>query len=101
MRRRYRPGEAVRAGTYWNSKTWEFVTIAQDGEALPTREGVSYYRAPLPLVFVAGPFVGLAFIVFLPIAVPALLIYRALVSAARAVSWAFRRAGEGRARAGH
>jgi len=38
-------------------------------------EGVTYYRLPLLLVIAVGPVIGLAFILFLPVAVPAVLIY--------------------------
>ena len=77
MKIRYSPGESVRRGTYLSSKSWELVSITRDGDPLPTGEGVTYYRAPLPLVLAVGPFVGLAFVVFLPFAVPALLLQMA------------------------
>ena len=93
MRRKYEAGEAAPAGTYWNLKTLEMVTISQDGEHLPVgeKEGVTYFRAPLPLVLLAGPFVGLAFVIFLPFAVPAIVIHALATKALRATPWGRRR----------
>lgn len=99
MRRRFYPGEAVPAGTYWNSKTWEMIVISGDDGNLPAGEGVTYYRAPLALVLLLGPFIGLAFVIFLPFAVPLVAIHAAVTRAIRATPWARRRA-EGHARAG-
>lgn len=86
MRRRYKPGEAVPHGTYLSGKTWEIVQVSQDGEHLPGGDG-AYYHTPLPLLLVFGPIIGLAFIVFLPFAVPALLLYRGAAGAVRKAAW--------------
>lgn len=96
MKRKYEAGEAVPAGTYWSLKTMEMVSIAQDGECLPQgeKEGVTYFRAPLPLVLLAGPFVGLAFVIFLPFAVPAIVIHALATRALRATPWGRRREAE-------
>lgn len=99
MRRRFRPGEAVPAGTYWNSKTWEMIVISGDDENLPANEGVTYYRAPLALVLLLGPFIGLAFVIFLPFAVPLVLMQAAVTRAIRAARWTLRRV-QGHANAG-
>jgi hypothetical protein len=98
MKIRYRPGERVRRGTYLNGKTWELVSVTRNGDPLPASKGVTYYRAPLPLVLLVGPFVGLAFVIFLPFAVPALLLQMAGRRLARAMSG--RREAEARSRAG-
>ncbi|MDP2948243.1 MAG: hypothetical protein Q8P22_01730 [Chloroflexota bacterium] len=95
MRRKYYPGEAVPAGTYWNSKSLEMATISEDDENLPAGEGVTYYRAPLPLVLLLGPLVGLAFVIFLPFAVPAIAIHALATRAWRATPWAARQRGAG------
>ncbi len=89
MKRKFQAGEAAPAGTYWSLKTLEMVTISQDGECLPQgeKEGVTYFRAPLPLVLLAGPFVGLAFVIFLPFAVPAIVIHAIGSRALRATPW--------------
>jgi hypothetical protein len=100
MRRRYSPGEAVPHGTYVSGKTWEIVQVSRDGEPLPGGEG-AYYRTPLPLLLVLGPIVGLAFIVFLPFAVPALLVYRGFAGALRKTAWARHRATQGHTGTSH
>lgn len=94
MKRRFHSGEAVPAGTYWNSKAWEMVVISGDDENLPAGDGVTYYRAPLALVLLLGPVIGLAFIVFLPLAVPIVLIHAAVTRAIRAAPWTRRRVEE-------
>jgi hypothetical protein len=99
MRRRFHSGEAVPAGTYWNSKTWEMVVISGDDENLPAGDGVTYYRAPLALVLLLAPVIGLAFVVFLPLAVPLVLIHAAVTRAIRAAPWT-RRPAENHANAG-
>ncbi|TAK64772.1 MAG: hypothetical protein EPO22_05510 [Dehalococcoidia bacterium] len=66
-------GTFVPCGTYLNTKRWEFHGVPPEGEVLDG-EG-EYYRVPLLLVLGLGPLIGLAFILFLPIAVPLVLIY--------------------------
>ncbi len=76
------------------------VSIAEDGEHLPEgeKDGVTYIRAPLPLVLLVGPFVGLAFVIFLPFAVPAIVIHAVVTRALRATPWGRRQEAEVRAR---
>jgi len=100
MRRRYSPGEAVPHGTYLSGKTWEIVQVSWDGDHLPGGDG-SYYHASLPLLLLFGPIIGLAFIVFLPFAVPALLIYRGAAGAVRKAAWAHHRATQGHSGTSH
>ena len=87
MLRKYRAGQFAPAGTYWNNKTWELVVVSEGGEYLPAGQGVTFYRAPLPLVLALGPLAGLAFILFLPFAVPLLALYVALKVIARNIPW--------------
>jgi hypothetical protein len=87
MRRRYSSGEAVPRGTYLSGKSWEIVQVSQDCDHLPAGDG-TYYRTPLPLLLMLGPIIGLAFIVFVPFAVPALLVYRGATGAVRKTAWA-------------
>jgi len=100
MRRRYSPGEAVPHGTYLSGKTWEVVQVSRDGESLPGGEGI-YYHTPLPLLLLLGPIIGLVFIVFLPFAVPALLIYRGAAGALRKAAWVRHRAPQGHSGVSH
>jgi hypothetical protein len=100
VRRRYSPGEAVPRGTYWSGKSWEIAQVSQDGDHLPAGDG-TYYRTPLPLLLLLGPVIGLAFIVFVPFAVPALLVYRGVVGAARKAAWTRHHATQGHSGTSH
>jgi hypothetical protein len=70
----YQPGEAAPAGTYWSTKTFEMVQIAQEGDCLPAGDG-KFFRAPLALMLLVAPLGGLAFVIFLPFAVPAIAVH--------------------------
>ena len=74
MQRIYQPGEAAPTGTYWSIKSFEMVQIAQDGDCLPAGNG-KFVRAPLALMLLIAPLTGLAFVVFLPFAVPAIALH--------------------------
>lgn len=74
MKRMYRPGEAAPAGTYWSTKTFEMVQVAQEGDCLPAGDG-KFFRAPLALALLVAPLAGLAFVLFLPFAVPAMALH--------------------------
>jgi len=74
MIRKYSGGTFAPCGTYVNTKGWEFHGVPREGDYLEG-EGVTYYRVPLLAVMVLGPLAGLAFILFLPVAVPAVLVY--------------------------
>ncbi len=60
-------GEAVKCGTYWRRSTWEFVSIGEEGGTLMGENSEWYLRAPLPLVLVLGPVMGLLFFFTLPL----------------------------------
>ena len=55
-------GEKVRAGYYFNRKSWELQN-AGENESLPEGE---FVRVPTPALFVAAPVLGAAFAIFLP-----------------------------------
>ncbi len=74
MFKKYSGGMFVPCGTYLNTKDWEFHGVAREGDVLDG-EGITYYRLPLLLVIALSPMIGLAFVLFLPVAVPAVLIY--------------------------
>ena len=74
MIRKYSGGTFATCGTYVNTKEWGFHSVPREGDYLEG-EGVTYYRVPLLAVMALGPLVGLAFILFLPVAVPAVLLY--------------------------
>lgn len=60
-------GELVKGGVYWSRSAGEFVSIQAEGGRLSGDANDVYYKAPLPLVLIVGPIMGLAFALFLPI----------------------------------
>lgn len=79
---RYAPGARVERGLYWNQRSWEFADIPEEGGQLP--EGKHpYHRIPVLLAIASAPVVGLGFILFLPLAVPPVLLYAAGKAVAR------------------
>jgi hypothetical protein len=64
---RYHGNEKVNPGFYWNPAKWEITTIEKKGTALPGEEELNYHRIPLPLVFLLGPVMGAAYVIFLPL----------------------------------
>lgn len=85
MFRKYSGGMFVPCGTYLNTKDWEFHGVPREGAFLDG-DGITYYRVPLLLVMTLGPLIGLAFILFLPVAVPVVVVYgivRRLTESAR------------------
>lgn len=74
MFKKFSGGTFVPCGTYLNTKHWEFHGVPPEGEVLEG-EDTTYYKVPLLLVLGLGPLIGLAFILFLPVAVPIVLVY--------------------------
>ena len=74
MFKKYSAGTFVPCGTYLNTNEWAFHGVPPEGEVLEG-EGATYYRVPLLLVLGLGPLIGLGFILFLPVAVPVVLVY--------------------------
>ena len=60
-------GQTVKSGLYVNLSTWELESVARGGGNLPGNEETRYRRVPLPSVMVAGPLMGLAYVISLPI----------------------------------
>ncbi|HEU4760357.1 MAG TPA: hypothetical protein VFT91_10300 [Dehalococcoidia bacterium] len=75
MVKRYSNGQSVPRGLYWNRKTWELTDIPEEGGRLPAGDGTTYYHVPVLWAMALGPLVGLAFVIFLPLAVPIFLLY--------------------------
>jgi hypothetical protein len=65
--KKYFGGEKARTGMYLNSKTGEFVDLLKSGDILPGTGLTRFFRVPRWLPFIAGPFFGLFFVVFLPL----------------------------------
>lgn len=58
-------GQKVAAGTYWNFSNGSRVQMEQEG-VLPGSETTRYIKAPVPVMLMAAPLIGLVFAVFLP-----------------------------------
>jgi len=58
-------GQTVKAGTYWNMANGNRVQMEQEG-ALPGSGTTRYIKAPVAVMLMAAPVIGLLFAVFLP-----------------------------------
>jgi hypothetical protein len=65
---KYGSGTKAGKGTYVNLSTGEFLVLASERDTLPDGATAKYLKVPIGLVFVAGPMIGLAYILFLPLA---------------------------------
>ncbi len=63
----YHGEQIVKEGFYLKQTTGEFVQLYGDNLILPGSMEVKYLKVPAAVVVVAGPFTGLAFIIFLPL----------------------------------
>ncbi len=64
----YHGGQNVRGGLYLKRSTWGFECIAGKDGILPGDNEILYNRVPLPIVAIAGPLMGLAYVISLPFA---------------------------------
>ena len=77
-------GHKVAAGTYWNLANGNRVNMEQEG-VLPGDGKARYLKAPVAVMLMAAPVIGLVFAVFLPfigIAMTLNLIGRKLIASA-------------------
>jgi hypothetical protein len=58
-------GQTAKAGTYWNLSNGSRVQMEQEG-VLPGSGTTRYIKAPVAVMLMAAPVVGLVFAVFLP-----------------------------------
>jgi hypothetical protein len=58
-------GQTVKAGTYWNITNGSRVQMDQEG-VLPGSGTARYIKAPVAVMLMAAPVIGLVFAVFLP-----------------------------------
>lgn len=70
----YKANTVVKGGTYFNLKQGEFVNIPEKEGFLPGKDDVRYVRVPAAAMLVLGPLFGLLLVVFLPLAVPLVLL---------------------------
>ncbi|MEK7848026.1 MAG: hypothetical protein AAB270_03795 [Chloroflexota bacterium] len=68
MTKRYYGGDKVKGGAYVNLRTAEFTSIPKGGGTLPGALQARYIRVPAIAVVFAGPLMGLAFVILLPLA---------------------------------
>lgn len=62
----YKGGSRVGKGTYWNLREGMRVDVARE-DVLPGNGGATYLRMSPAVMLLSGPFVGLAYAIFLPI----------------------------------
>ena len=60
-------GDAVKAGFYFNFRTWEIHLHKTAGEALPGGRDERYTRIPAVALLLLGPVMGFFFVIFLPL----------------------------------
>lgn len=65
--KQYKGGQQTKGGTYWSLKTGEFIAIPNGGGTLPGEADGRYVRTPMALVIIAGPTMGLLYLIFLPL----------------------------------
>jgi hypothetical protein len=58
-------GQTAKAGTYWNLSNGSRVQMEQEG-VLPGSGTTRYIKAPVAVMLMAAPIIGLVFAVFLP-----------------------------------
>jgi hypothetical protein len=63
---RYKGGEVVKAGFYWNLAEWEAKIVPAEGAPLAGTADTRYLRVPLLAVLVLAPIMGLTYAMFLP-----------------------------------
>ncbi len=71
----YYGGETVKSGFYFSFRDKDLVDPATDSEILPGGNEVRYVRIPSGLVVLAGPLIGLLYVIFLPLISFVMLLY--------------------------
>ncbi len=63
----YKGGDEVRRGFYASAKRWTIELVQEPGTPLPGTADERYMRLPAPVMLVAAPIAGAAFVIFLPL----------------------------------
>ena len=63
---RYKGGETVKPGFYFNLAEWEAQVVPKEGGVLTGAAENPYIRMPLPAVLVLAPLMGAVYAFFLP-----------------------------------
>ncbi len=64
----YTGGTTVKNGFYWSMKAWDMSMVPAEGGVLPGGSDREYTRIPTVMFLVMAPFMGAAYVVFLPFA---------------------------------
>ncbi len=64
---RYKGGDWVTEGTYWNLASGRRVDATTKGLALPGGRNLVYLRMPAGMMLLLGPFFGLLYIILFPL----------------------------------
>lgn len=62
---KYKGGSRVGKGTYWNLRKGLRVDVAGE-ELLPGDAASTYFKIPLAVMLLSGPFIGLAYAILMP-----------------------------------
>ncbi len=84
---RYRGGQSVRAGAYFDLSAGQIVLQRYDGEVLPGGSEKGYLKVSLPLAMVMGLFFSVAYVVFLPFIGMAMVIGYSALRGFRLLAW--------------
>ena len=63
----YKGGDTVKRGFYASLKRWTIEMIESEVGTLEGETDERYFRVPVPVMLVAAPFMGAAFVIFLPL----------------------------------
>ena len=63
---KYKGGQAAKSGFYWNARTWSITMLERQGGVLPGAAEDRYARIPVLAMLVVAPFMGAAYVMFLP-----------------------------------
>lgn len=63
---RYKGGNEVGRGFYWNPKAWAIEMVNAERGVLPGTPDIAYARVPVVALLLLAPFMGLAYAIFLP-----------------------------------
>lgn len=64
---KYKGGDTVKRGFYASLKRWTIEMIEAEAGVLPGEADEKYARVAVPLMLVLAPFMGAAFVIFLPL----------------------------------
>ncbi len=71
----YYGGETVKSGFYFSFRDKDLVDLGTDFESLPGVNEDRYVRIPSVLMVLAGPLIGLLYVIFLPLISFVMLLY--------------------------